>query len=426
MTRAGGILILVATGSFVTTLSVGQSFTPFDGPDQVICTNCPFPLVADLNSDGIMDLIFADPSDPTISWMEGAGDGTFQPASTIGANVLALQYELVGDADDDGDLDLVGANPNSGIVAVQRWMGASFAMELLDTVPPFTTALRQLDQFVDLDGDGFLDILGLFYQDPQDNRWYRARGDGTYEPKDFPGWCSSYSGDFEALDVDGDGDQDLVACSYGQLRLYVQWNLGRGPEGPFTVASTPLQPGPPGARMLNAADLNGDASMDLVVGGRAAYASGTGIFEPELQTANSRFQSVAQINCSYQQEAVMSDTWNFGVLVNSFSGLNTWTVQNIGSQLRTKATDIDGDGLADLILGPNGGQGVVAWRRNPYGEQVTSLDLDSLGFGTDTIPGDTVFLLTGGHPTAGGGFYSGQGVFNDSLYSGLAGPGWVT
>ena len=77
--------------------------------------------------------------------------------------------------------------------------------------------------FVDVDGDGRLDLVVLLSQHHETVVAYLNDGEGGFEPKTIfeaprPDWGSS---GIEVTDLDGDGDPDVVLVSGDTLDTFV-------------------------------------------------------------------------------------------------------------------------------------------------------------------------------------------------------------
>lgn len=421
MHRSAYFITVLLVASVSTSLHAQYS----DVPDQLLCADCPFPLMADMDMppDGKIDLVLTSPFSTTIMWMKGHGDGTFDPPALLASNEHHLTIDLIGDADGDGDIDLVGMTLSSlypdSVVALLRNNNGVFSTEIIDGHMSGTHAP---DQFADIDGDGDLDLLSIT---GEQDVWYRNMGDGIYSRRIISRWCRPVQGPYTALDMDGDGDMDLIAYAYAPAygRLIAHWNIGDGRFGPFTVASTFLGNYPDGLA-IDVAELNNDGFPDLVVGGRPGRSLGDGTFD--LSGAGVRpdaYQSVADVDCVPVLEAVMSKSDLPNVVVRALD--NIGYIANMfpspAAPVRTGLADLNGDGRDDLIMGPVFGNGAVNWRNNAATPPEVTFEIPTA---IDTVTVDAVLFLSGGSPTTGGGYYEGPGVFGDSLYTDLLVEGW--
>jgi hypothetical protein len=111
--------------------------------------------VADLNGDGIPDLVIANAAAGTVSVLLGIGDGTFAPQRTFPAGPAPIAV-AVADLTGDGRPDLVVADAAAGTVSVLLGNGdGSFQTQHTFAVgsDPSSVAVA------DLSGDGIPDLV---------------------------------------------------------------------------------------------------------------------------------------------------------------------------------------------------------------------------------------------------------------------------
>jgi hypothetical protein len=179
--------------------------------------------VADMNGDGIPDLIGHFRSSGgawDIQIKAGLGGGNFAPGYDLyfsntqtGANDL---FDI-GDYDRDGDLDIVGADAQDlfvfrndsqpgGSMNFQAQVVLGQAFQGNDLAP--RGAL-----FTDFDGDGKLDIVAwpvstYTYDAPNASFLFHRKSDNSgYDPPTYQVMTPTGH-----LDVDGDGDEDLIGA----------------------------------------------------------------------------------------------------------------------------------------------------------------------------------------------------------------------
>jgi len=185
-----------------------------------------FVKLADLNNDGVLDLMSRDRT------ALGNGDGSFQPGT--GDFSTPMVPLATADLDGDGFLDAIStfyshAGNGDGTFRDRIELNANGGMA--DAV------------LADLDGNGTYEML---VANSDDNRYVVAQGNGdrTFGTRNYlPGGTEPYG--VTAADMDGDGSPDLVGCSRNsdeiELRLLGipgSWAQTLGSPPLFTRAAT--------------------------------------------------------------------------------------------------------------------------------------------------------------------------------------------
>jgi hypothetical protein len=158
---------------------------------------------ADMNDDGILDLVIGAIGSDRVIVALGNGNGTFTNAFSrdCGGDVWMI---ALGDVNGDGTDDVAVANGGSdnGAILLNEGDGLLSAAQVYPT-DPFTLAT----DLGDLDGDGDLDwVTSSFFGD-----WILFENDGAgafTENQRFPATASSSCS--LAMDFDNDGDLDLA------------------------------------------------------------------------------------------------------------------------------------------------------------------------------------------------------------------------
>lgn len=182
---------------------------------------------ADVDGDGFPDLITANGSDGTVSVLLNDGDGTFAaPVSyPAGADPVAV---AVADVDGDGFADIVVADASGNSVQILLNDGhGGFNAPLPQSVGANPVAVT----LSDVDGDGKADVV-VVDRDDDTAGILHGNGDGSFAPALFlatgsqPGWVT-------AEDLNGDGRLDLVTANYNDGSVSVFTNGG---SNSFTAA----------------------------------------------------------------------------------------------------------------------------------------------------------------------------------------------
>ena len=243
--------------------------------DQIDVGSESFPAIADLDGDGDLDLLVGnkissnDSQSAVLARFENTGTASSPRFILRDSLVMHPSYHYapaIADLDDDGLPDMLVGTWNDG-VAYYRNTGAGFEM-VEQRFVDLTRGSHTTPALVDIDGDGDLD---LFIGETSGTiNFYRnigSRSDPSFE------LVSDEYLDIDVgrrsvpvfLDVDGDGDFDLIVGSETNgLVLFRNTGSSADPtfdeEGSFTDL-VPFLAAPAFA------DLDNDGSVDLLVGG---------------------------------------------------------------------------------------------------------------------------------------------------------------
>jgi hypothetical protein len=223
-------------------------------------------VVADLDQDGLNDVLVADAQRNRIGWIRQTRSGVFEE-QMIGQGVAAPAHVAVTDLDGDGHLDVLVAS--LGVVAPSNARTGAVVVLLNDGTQRFTNRVLLQDtarvssvEAADLNGDGRLDlVVGQFGFLQGEIRWMENLGDWRFRShalSDLPGAIHT-----PVVDLNGDGHPDVVAL-VSQDTEEVQVFLGDG-RGGFRSrvihGSTNKDYGSSG---LCIADVNQDGRPDMV------------------------------------------------------------------------------------------------------------------------------------------------------------------
>jgi hypothetical protein len=228
---------------------------------------------------------------------------------------------------------------------------------------------------MDIDGDGDLDMIGLSGGD-HFKVYLNTNGQGAFQYNGSPGPLPWNVAHFDLGDLDGDGDLDIVFITTGSHHVRMLNNSG-GTFGPPVIAGT-LGSEP---RVLRCADLTGDGLPEIVVSlasGNSAAVSwlpnlggtfGTPVGLTGLFTGDaSAYLLAGDMDLDGHADLVVFDP-NGPVLVlrNTAGDATAWQPETIlwwAPQPfdRPRLRDLDGDGDLDVV---NASNTAVHWARNP-------------------------------------------------------------
>jgi hypothetical protein len=207
--------------------------------------------VADLNGDGIPDIVGTSPG--RIFVFLGAGNRRFRKPIHFSSGGRQTFGIAVGDLNHDGIPDLAVANWGGNLAVLLGKGDGTFDKPVTYYAGIHPTELV----LADLNGDGNLDVS---VAGDVDVRVFLGKGDGTlsspqiYHPGKYPDWIVS-------ADFNGDGIPDLAVSNYTNPKpCHVSVLLGNGdgtfqPPVQFRVGISPTQ--------LVVADFNHDGEPDI-------------------------------------------------------------------------------------------------------------------------------------------------------------------
>jgi hypothetical protein len=324
--------------------------------------------VGDFTGDGILDIVTANLGDNTVSVLLGNGDGTLQSARTfpVGPNPESVAVGRFGPGGhlgivtaDQGDANgngggvslLVGNGDGTFQPAVTLGLGQAGGRPAARSVAVADLAGNGLDDIVtanDSDNGGTVSVL-------------LANSDGSFQP------AVTYQGDQEPLSVvagnfHGDGHLDLVVANLAFVGTPDELTLFRGNGDGTFQASVAIGSGRLSHGLVTG-DFNGDGHLDLAVsnvsGGDVSVllGNGDGTFDT-APTVSTDSQPFALASGSFRRNGITDlVTANIGsntvsVLLGNGDGTFQPAVNySAGFEPRSVAVaDVNGDDIPDLVV----------------------------------------------------------------------------
>lgn len=355
--------------------------------------------MADMDGDGRTDIVSVheDSNHLRIAFATDGPDVWVNVTIGEGAEVAAIEDVAVGDLNGDGWPDLVAACEEAHLIYFQNPGEAARSESWQNLIPPVTQDRGSwLRAFIaDVDGDGKMDVLGANKGasdiiDPslpsasRPTSLFLIEGD-PLEPSSWREQVLSREvvpNTAMPVDVDGDGDMDVLAAARLHQTMTMLENTGPREGGgievlPHTIEIIPGLTAPEGWRRTSSAfqsdfeDIDGDGRLDLAVA----------VYETPFPVNGSPLMA------------------SLGWLKQPESLDEPWVHYRIGDILPDviigiELADIDGDGDLDAITGGYSGLNILEG-----GYSGASRDYDEPKVTASSSVGRIVWFENTGDPT---------------------------
>jgi len=282
---------------------------------------------ADLNGDSLVDVLGAAWDGNTIALWENNGDHPITwTKQTISNNFRGASYVSAADLDGDGDLDVLGSAWDDNELAWWRNEGGNPVNWVKQTIDSnFRNAHEILA--VDLDNDGDLDVLGAAAGANTIAWWKNDGAPNISWTKRVIGSAFGGARSVTIGDVDDDGDLDVAGAAFtaNEISLWLQ-------ENGNTWTKQILDASFAGAHKVHIRDLDGDGDLDIL---------GAGYYADAIHW--------------WRNDQGNPILWTKQTITGNFNGA-----------LSVYTADIDRDGALDA-LGAAEIAGKVSWWRNESG-----------------------------------------------------------
>ncbi|KAH8076266.1 hypothetical protein JL721_259 [Aureococcus anophagefferens] len=344
---------------------------------------------ADVDGDGDMDVLSADYNAHVVAWYDhgcdGCSDGVVSFTETVISNTAdGADSVFAIDVDGDGDVDVLSGSREDDTVAWYDNFWSSFGFSSART---FTTSVLSSKAdgvatvfAIDVDGDGDVDVLSASYEDDT-VAWYENDGSQSFTEHVITDTVD-YAIFVFAIDADGDGDVDVLSASY--IDDTVAWYENDGSQS-FTeriISDTADE-----ATFVFAIDVDGDGDVDVLAPDESTSVSDDTIEWFENDGSQSFTDHIVADAADFASSVFAIDVDGDGDVDVLSASMNDDTVawhENDGSQSFTEriisstadgvssifAIDVDGDGDVD-VLSASVYDDTVAWYENDGSQSFT-------------------------------------------------------
>jgi len=293
---------------------------------------------ADVNEDGLKDLILAVHQEISgvMVWINSK-DGNWVRGEAP-TNINEYQSVRVADINMDGHIDIIAANSTTDFHGgIQLWLGNGKGDWKFETGPTITG--KYMDAIVaDFNGDSRLDIAGAGWGTYGALRVWLGEGAGGWQATEILGKGSFYR--LSPGDINGDGNLDIVAGTY---RSGVRVFTGDG-QGAFVEILGPDNK----EEILKSTD------------------NGSGVYFDKMKKQNSFWQALLiDVDRDNKVEILAGSPEDKGLKMWAFTYGSGWMV--VDSKLPSSgifydliSLDFDRDGYED-IFAASFGDGVKIW-----------------------------------------------------------------
>ncbi len=326
--------------------------------------NSPQHHFADIDNDGDYDLFIFD-ADLTVDYYRNEGT-RFAPVFKLRHDAIAfppfqIWFQLV-DYDGDGKIDLCTEDSAYTGIKVYRNTGtfaspqfSPFISPVLDTTGAAVYAGgNSIPVFVDIDGDGDLDIISPntigsanYYRNigtrsqpryayiPGNWQNILILGDSCTQSQSRPVNPNHGAAAYSFADIDGDGDLDMFVGDLFWTGIFSITNTGTAQNPVMQCGTAYFPPGNPvhtvGFNQTSFVDIDGDGDLDMLVGVLGGIVQSNGFL-------------------FYRNEGTATQQ-NLRFVTSNF--LSTI---DVGMNARPAFVDIDADGDLDMFVGNLNGQ----------------------------------------------------------------------
>ena len=277
---------------------------------------------------------------------------------TMSVSGIDYSYSIHGaDYDNDMDNDIV-VGTKSGVVWGENNGSVYFNFHTISSIYDYVPHVYSAD----MDNDSDMDIVACFYS--QNNKklfWYENAGFGVFVEHLISNAVGGYS--FHVQDINGDGLKDIISSAHDLNSIYKFINLGNGSFSATSIDNTLTD-----LRSVYSDDLDGDGDNDIIASSNTSLYwyenDGTSNFTKHSLTTNIGIITLVfayDLDFDGDNDILVSSEQGTKMLENVVTGyfgapVSRWLKCNSFSK-----SDINQDGYDDLVMSynPQSGTGAI-------------------------------------------------------------------
>lgn len=358
------------------------------GSQQLISSNLPSVrtvYAADIDNDGFKDVISGSWFNGKVVWFKNLGNGaidtTFQ---LISDNIVYLQSVFAADLDNDGDSDVLSASTSDDKLVWYENVGG-----VVDTTQKIISPNAFSPDYVyaaDLDNDGNVDVISACSDPNIADKvfWCKNLGSANFDTEKLISYDNEAANDIAYGDIDNDGDEDIIAAyAYNKPEKIVWYDNNGHPDfgKQHLISNKVYRP-----ETVFVVDIDSDGDLDVLsasyMGNMIAWHEnlGLGVFDTTLNIISSIINGPSDV-ISYDFDND-NDNDVFAIANGTFSwfeNLGGGIIDTTEKIINANTTgggnslvfgDIDNDGDEDILAASTDGSGPnqkVVWYENVAG-----------------------------------------------------------
>ncbi|MEP1096343.1 MAG: LamG-like jellyroll fold domain-containing protein [Cyclobacteriaceae bacterium] len=329
---------------------------------------------ADVDGDGDMDAIGSAATDDEILWFENDGSQNFTER-IVASSSNGPSGVNSSDLDSDGDMDILATSQATSSVL---WFENDGNQNFTERVVSSTAGTPSQVYTVDMDGDGDQDVLSTSYgpTGPTNGRltWHENDGSENFTDHVIPGINGTGA---YPIDVDEDGDMDIVATSsvaafttvFINKLLWLE-NDGNQNFTEHLISDVSLR-----QEDTYATDMDGDGDVDILMVGSLNFLGwfendgNENFTEHEIGSAESQPKEVyaSDIDGDGDMDVLATHELQDEIALYLNNGSGSFTRQSVTTNADLAsdvyAADMDSDGDMD-VLSASRFDDKIAWYEN--------------------------------------------------------------